>query len=181
MLVAQRLKEEINLVNHEYINASRSVELDSYLDSLVSVDAVPRLVACLRENIISACLKVISLDERVALLTKIYEGLTFEVKENFTDYQDLVGDIVLRSSWGSTVTRLARYRKEENYKDALCKVLGTLNYSLYENDLQELSKIFRFTSSVKVREVIKTLLLVCNHEQVARNLIFDEVGVINGR
>ena len=177
MVVAQRLKEEIILVNDVYESANGSVDLNSYLATLVSVDAIPMLVACLRESIISACLKVIRLDERVSLLTKIYEGLTFEVKENFTDYQDLVGDIVLRSSWGSTVTRLARYRKEENYKDALCKVLGTINYSLYENDLQELSKIFRFTSSVKVREVIKTLLLVCNHEQEARDLIFGVVGV----
>lgn len=181
MVVAQRLKEEIILVNDVYESANGSVDLNSYLDTLVSVDAIPMLVACLRDSVISTCLKVMSLDERVALLTKIYEGLALDIKEKLINYQDLLDDIILRSSWGSTVTRLARYRKEENYKDALCKVLGTLNYSLYENDLQELSKIFRFTSSVKVREVIKTLLLVCNHEQVARNLIFDEVGVINGR
>lgn len=177
MVVAQRLKEEIILVNDVYESANGSVDLNSYLDTLVSVDAIPMLVACLRENIISACLEVISLDERVALLTKIYEGLTFEVKENFTDYQDLVGDIVLRSSWGSTVTRLARYKKEENYNDALCKVLNTIKYNLYEADVQELSKIFRFTSSVKVGEVVKTLLLVCNREQEARDLIFGVVGV----
>lgn len=177
MVVAQRLKEEIILVNDVYESANGSVDLNSYLDTLVSVDAIPMLVACLRENIISACLEVISLDERVALLTKIYEGLTFEVKENFTDYQDLVGDIVLRSSWGSTVTRLARYKKEENYNDALCKVLNTIKYNLYEADVQELSKIFRFTSSVKVREIVKTLLLVCNREQEARDLIFGVVGV----
>lgn len=177
MVVAQRLKEEIILVNDVYESANGSVDLNSYLDTLVSVDAIPMLVACLRENIISACLEVISLDERVALLTKIYEGLTFEVKENFTDYQDLVGDIVLRSSWGSTVTRLARYKKEENYNDALCKVLNTIKYNLYEADVQELSKIFRFTSSVKVGEIVKTLLLVCNREQEARDLIFGVVGV----
>lgn len=177
MVVAQRLKEEIILVNDVYESANGSVDLNSYLDTLVSVDAIPMLVACLRENIISVCLEVISLDERVALLTKIYEGLTFEVKENFTDYQDLVGDIVLRSSWGSTVTRLARYKKEENYNDALCKVLNTIKYNLYEADVQELSKIFRFTSSVKVREIVKTLLLVCNREQEARDLIFGVVGV----
>lgn len=177
MLVAQRLKEEINLVNDEYINASRSVELDSYLDSLVSVDAVPMLVACLRENIISACLKVMSLDERVALLTKIYEGLAFDIKERLINYQDLLDDIILRSSWGSTVTRLARYKKEETYNDALCKVLNTIKYNLYEADVQELSKIFRFTSSVKVGEIVKTLLLVCNREQEARDLIFGVVGV----
>ena len=69
------------------------------------------LVACLRVSVISTCLKVMSLDERVALLTKIYEGLALDIKEKLINYQDLLDDIILRSSWGSTVTRLARYKK----------------------------------------------------------------------
>lgn len=177
MIVAQRLKEEIILVNDVYENANGSVDLNSYLDTLVSVDAKPMLVACLRGSVISTCLKVRGLDERVALLTKIYEGLAFDIKEKLINYQDLLDDIILRSSWGSTVTRLARYKKEENYNDALCKVLRTIKYNLYEADVQELSKIFRFTSSVKVGEIVKTLLLVCNREQEARDLIFGVVGV----
>jgi hypothetical protein len=177
MVVAQRLKEEIILVNDVYESANGSVDLNSYLDTLVSVGAIPMLVACLRDCVISTCLKVMSLDERVALLTKIYEGLALDIKEKLINYQDLLDDIILRSSWGSTVTRLARYKKEENYNDALCKVLNTIKYNLYEADVQELSKIFRFTSSVKVGEIVKTLLLVCNREQEARDLIFGVVGV----
>lgn len=177
MVVAQRLKEEIILVNDVYESANGSVDLNSYLDTLVSVDAIPMLVACLRDCVISTCLKVMSLDERVALLTKIYEGLAFDIKEKLINYQDLLDDIILRSSWGSTVTRLARYKKEENYNDALYKVLNTIKYNLYEADVQELSKSFMFTSSVKVREIVKTLLLVCNREQEARDLIFGVVGV----
>lgn len=177
MVVAQRLKEEIILVNDVYENANGSVDLNSYLDTLVSVDAIPMLVACLRDSVISTCLKVMSLDERVALLTKIYEGLAFDIKEKLINYQDLLDDIILRSSWGSTVMRLARYEKEENYNGALCKVLNKIKYNLYEVDVHELSKIFRFTSSVKVGEIVKTLLLVCNREQEARDLIFGVVGV----
>ena len=56
-------------------------------------------------------------------------------------------------------------------------MLNTIKYNLYEVDVQELSKIFRFTSSVKVGEIVKTLLLVCNREQEARDLIFGVVGV----
>lgn len=177
MVVAQRLKEEIILVNDVYESANGSVDLNSYLDTLVSVDAIPMLVACLRDSVISTCLKVMSLDERVALLTKIYEGLALDIKEKLINYQDLLDDIILRSSWGSTVTRLARYKIEENYNGALCKVLNTIKYNLYEVDVQELSKIFRFTFSVKVGEIVKTLLLVCNREQEARDLIFGVVGV----
>ena len=46
MVVAQRLKEEIILVNDVYESANGSVDLSSYLDTLVSVDAIPMLVAC---------------------------------------------------------------------------------------------------------------------------------------
>lgn len=175
---AKILKDAIDYVfslNKE--KTSVEPEVAGYLYELVLKGNVNLLAQWLHSDIIGLCLQESKVDDQIVVATKVYGKLDDNIKGTYIKYKALLDELAVRGSWRLTISRLARYKKEDAYLDALSKLSSQIGYSFYDSDIRELAEIFSTTDKERYREIIIELLTSCNFHSVVsdfENGLFEE-------
>ena len=173
---ARDLLNTIKYVRETYGSSVLTESEVNFLEVFTKNDNLKALSKWLKDEMLLISLREVKKAEQEILLYKMYKSLGEKVTDFLGDsfYEELLTELDVRSSWKLTVSRMVRYRDVKKREQAIMKVLNSINFSLYEVDVQKLLELFKVTRDVRYKDAIIKVLNMCNRDDVSKDLVFKE-------